>query len=530
MMIAWWIAQIALLGALLALAAWGAESALRAAGKPTRWAWMGALVATLALAALAPMRAVTETVSSTPLLVTSVSVTGAAAAAPTGVLVALAEVWNGVTTLASRTVRDGWSIWHASVPASTERMLLMAWIVASVALLALFITVHLRFQRRRAQWPLGTVHGTTVRIADDTGPAVIGVTSAEIVVPRWLLTRDAREQQLVLAHELEHVQNHDPLLLVLAQAAVVLLPWHPAVWWMASRLRLAVELDCDRRVLQRGASARDYGTLLIDLTDHRTGFGAALPAFSCTPSHLERRLLAMTPKPLRYPLVRALSTGALASLALLAACEAKLPTDAEVSGMTAASATRAVGKVTMMDTTKMTYSVNGVGVSSSAANAIAPESIANINVTKTAAGTGEVRIVTRNASTGTVLEAAGFVRTPLAAVAPLQRMKVEVARGSAPEGASETMSVTTRTLTGTTAQRSFAGATRDSTGRVVEGNTFAGLMVLDGVITDAELINRISPDRIVSVNVIKGPAATAKYSDPRATNGVIEITTKKAKP
>jgi len=488
-MITWWIAQIALLGALLALGAYGAQSALHAAGRPTRWAWVGALMGTLALAAVAPMRAVPDAVVNTSMLVTSVTATSLTAAAPTGVLVTLVNAWNGVTMLAGRTVRDGWSLWHASVPAGTERVLLIVWIVASVALLAVFVAVHLRFQRRRAQWPLGMVHGTTVRIADDTGPAVIGVTNAEIVVPRWLLSRDDREQQLVLAHEREHLRLHDPLLLVLAQAAIVLLPWHPAVWWMASRLRLAVELDCDRRVLQRGASARDYGTLLIDLTDHRAGFGAALPAFSCTPSHLERRLIAMTPKPLRYPLVRALTTGAFASLALLAACEAKLPTADEMDRMTATTATQAAGRVGLVDTANMRYFVDDKPTTAARAEAIAPDSIANINVNKTSDGTGEVRIVMRRAGDAPSRLMRGFAVDTTIVI----------------NGATTTVLAKPRT-------------------------PFSGLMIVDGVITDPAIATGVSPDQIVSVNVIKGPAATAKYSDPRATNGVIEITTKKAKP
>jgi len=486
-MITWWIAQIAVLGVLLALAAYGAESALRAAGRPTRWAWVGALLGTLALAALAPMRAETGGGVDTPLLVTSVNAVGLAATAQGGVLVTLVSAWNGVTTLAARTVRDGWSFWHESVPAGTERVLLIAWIVASVALLAVFVAVHLRFQRRRAQWPLGMVHGTTVRIADDTGPAVIGVTRAEIVVPRWLLSRDAREQQLVLAHEREHLRVHDPLLLVLGQAAIVLLPWHPAVWWMAARLRLAVELDCDRRVLQRGASARDYGMLLIDLTDHRTRFGAALPAFSCAPSHLERRLLAMTPKPLRYPLVRALTTGAFASLALLAACEAKLPTADEMDRMTAATATQAAGRVAIVNTSNMFYFVDDKPTTAKLAEAIAPDSIASVNVMKRSDGTGEVRLVTRKA-------------------------------GDAPSGERRKIELDSSIVI-----NGPASATKPRT-------AFSGLMIVDGVITEPAFANSLAPDQIVTVDVIKGASATAQYSDPRAANGVIRITTRKAKP
>ncbi len=494
-MIAWTIAQIALLGGLLALAAYGAESALRAATRPTRWAWVGALVMLVVLAALAPMRGMAERVTNAPLLLPAATTATNIIVAPTGLLATLGNSWQEFTAAATRTAQQGWSVWHATVPVGTDRVLLTAWLIASVALLVAFAAVHLRFQRRRAQWPVGTVHGTTVRIASDVGPAVIGVTKAEIVVPQWLLTRDAREQELVLAHEREHVRLHDPLLLAIAQATIVLLPWHPAVWWMASRLRLAVELDCDRRVLQRGASARDYGTLLIDLTDHRTGFGAALPAFSCTPSHLERRLIAMTPKPLRYPLVRALSTGALASLALLAACEAKLPTSDEVNNMSAASATAAVGRVALMDTTEMKFYVDGARVSKDSANRIPAERIMTVNAIRSDEAANEVRITT---IVGANTVKPGDVSSP--------------------------------NISGDRARAMFRNTTRDSSGRVIENNGFVGLMVIDGVITPAANVNTLSPDRIESINVIKGPAATAKYTDPRAANGVIEITTKQAKP
>ena len=55
-------------------------------------------------------------------------------------------------------------------------------------------------------------------------------------------------------------------------------------------------------------------------------------------------------------------------------------------------------------------------------------------------------------------------------------------------------------------------------------------MIVDGVITEPTIVNSISPDQIVSIDIVKGAAATAQYSDPRAANGVIRITTKKAKP
>ena len=495
-MIAWWMAQLALLGTLLAIAAHGAEAALVVSRKPTRWAWIAALVMTVVLGALAPTRLATASVADRAWQATASGTTIKSIPESATALSLVRNAWHNASETLATLMQRSWSAWHDAVPSAIGSWLLIAWAVASVALLALFVGVHLRYRRRRAHWPLGSVHGTTVRIATDTGPAVIGVTNAEIVLPQWLLARGTREQELVLAHELEHVRAHDPILLVIAQVAVVLLPWHPAVWWMASRLRLAIELDCDRRVLRRGASTRDYGTLLIDLTDHRTGFGVGLPAFSCRPSHLERRLIAMTPKRLRYPLIRVFATGAMASLAVLAACEAKLPTSDEMDRMTASSAAAAAGRVAMIDTAKVFYYVNGVKVNKADADKLAAELIASVNVTqKGAQSGGEVRIVTRAAAAhdSSLLPTRVYYRRSDATV-PVDSLESALKR---------------------------AGELKPRTG-------FTGLMIVDGVITDPAAANRIAPDQIASVNVIKGAAATAQFSDPRAANGVIQITTKHA--
>jgi TonB-dependent SusC/RagA subfamily outer membrane receptor len=52
------------------------------------------------------------------------------------------------------------------------------------------------------------------------------------------------------------------------------------------------------------------------------------------------------------------------------------------------------------------------------------------------------------------------------------------------------------------------------------------LIVIDGVITSDLDMNKINPNNIASMNVLKGEKATAKYAE-KGANGVIEITTKK---
>lgn len=534
-MIAWWIAQLVLLGGLLALAAYGAESALKVARRQTRWVWLAAMGLTIALGVIAPTRLATTSSAARTWQVTPLPSAATPVTETAGLLTRLSTAWSDATTLLGSQVQRAWSGWHAVMPEGIERTLLIAWAIASLGLLIAFVAVHVRYQRRRAQWPLGDVLGTTVRIAGDTGPAVIGVTSAEIVLPQWLLGRDANEQRLVLEHEMEHVRQHDPVLLALAQGAVILLPWNPAIWWMASRLRLAIELDCDRRVLQRGASARAYGSLLIDLTDHRAGFGAALPAFSCSPSHLERRLVAMTPKRLKYPLVRALSTGAFASLALLAACEAKLPTAEEMDNMTASTATQAAGRVTLVDTAKAFYVIDDRPATKAEAEALPAESIASINVLKKGPlGDGEVHIVTRSASAAAQAKDSGETRIRYRMTEPA-RVTFRTP-GDTFTVVADTLSFERRAPAGLrTELRRADGLRVESTPPGTPANQpartpFTGLLMIDGVARESNMMNTLSPDRIESVNVIKGAAATAKYTDPRAANGVIEIITKKAKP
>jgi hypothetical protein len=52
------------------------------------------------------------------------------------------------------------------------------------------------------------------------------------------------------------------------------------------------------------------------------------------------------------------------------------------------------------------------------------------------------------------------------------------------------------------------------------------LIVIDGVITSDINLKDINPNNILSINVLKGEKATAKYAE-KGANGVIEITTKK---
>jgi len=211
------------------------------------------------------------------------------------------------------------------VPASLDRYVAAVWFGLSALLLVLLGVVHARVYRLRRHWPVVDLYGLRVRLAPDGGPVVVGLSRSEIVVPRWLLWYRPEEQRLVLTHESEHVRARDPLLLAVGCAVVALLPWQPVAWWMLSRLRLAVELDCDARVLGQGVAPRTYGGLLVDLAGRCSGLPACVPALAARASHLQQRLLAMKPLRLRFPRARGSALTAFACMALLVACAAKAP-------------------------------------------------------------------------------------------------------------------------------------------------------------------------------------------------------------
>jgi beta-lactamase regulating signal transducer with metallopeptidase domain len=312
-----------IVGALLSGAAQLAERALRLSGRPARLVWAGALAATLAVPVWAVARA-TGVVTHGPVAATVSASAGSATDAPSRALPSLRL---------------------PAVPRGLDLPLVAIWLAVSGGLAGVTAVGLARIARERRRWPSERVHGHAVRISDRFGPAVVGLLRAEIVLPRWTLALQPADQQLVLAHEVEHRRAYDPALLTLGAAAVALTPLNPCVWWQARRLRAAVELDCDRRVLRRGAEPISYGRLLLSIGS-RTGPGRTLalpvPALRETMgSILERRLRMITYERTRGWQGRASLAVAAAGALVALACETPTPTitDSKAAPLHAAMAT-----------------------------------------------------------------------------------------------------------------------------------------------------------------------------------------------
>jgi TonB family protein len=296
-----WVAYCLAVGALLSAAALATEAALRAFHRPARWVWAAALTLSIAIPAAARWGPRAE--PSAPVIVASVP--SATASTPGAPAAPVATVGPRIDL-------------HA-----LDQPLLAGWAGLSIGVALAWLAAWGMLQWRRRTWRERKVDGVRVLVSDETGPAVVGWLHGRIVLPEWVVRdADPSVRRMILQHETEHLVAGDPRMLAFALAAVALVPWSPAAWWQLRRLRLAMEVDCDARVLARRADVRAYGELLLEVG--RRGAGTRLPvaAMSEPGSFLERRIRMMTqrshPRRFRTSLGwAALSAAAVAMVQLL---------------------------------------------------------------------------------------------------------------------------------------------------------------------------------------------------------------------
>jgi beta-lactamase regulating signal transducer with metallopeptidase domain len=166
-------------------------------------------------------------------------------------------------------------------------------------------------------------------------PLAFGTRRPSIVIPdiadQW--TQDRR--RAVLLHELAHVARRDCLTQSVAFGACALYWFHPALWWVAGRLRVERELACDDRVIAAGAPARDYAGHLLEIAYSLGGHGApALAVTMARPRQLEGRMLAALDdrRDRTRPAIRFGAAIAVAAVAILLPLAAAAPTLVAASG------------------------------------------------------------------------------------------------------------------------------------------------------------------------------------------------------
>lgn len=318
-MIALWLAYTVLLGALAALVGLGLERTAALWRLPRRGIWAAAIAVSLV----------------TPLgirLLPAAPAVASAVPAGQGVSVGAVTALTAEPPVAERFVERVAALAGTAARrlAPLDRPLLLAWGAASLLIVLALGRSALELRARRRRWERRTVDGIEVLVAPDLGPAALAGSRPGIVLPPWALDMDAPLRRLVLRHEMEHRAAGDPWLLLGGVAALALAPWNVALWWQVGRLRLAVEVDCDARVLRAHGSApadvERYGLLLLALGQRGGGLlRLAVPALSEPVSTLERRIAAMTDRTPRNRWLRALALAGTAAAVTAVACVTPSP-------------------------------------------------------------------------------------------------------------------------------------------------------------------------------------------------------------
>lgn len=462
-MTASWVVWSCVVSSGLGLSALFAESALRERGWPTRWPWAVALSASVVL----PLHALWWPDRLAP--VGSEGLVGWTLVDPTWL--------TGLATLGS-TPSPG-------AEGDLAAVLTTVWMVATVLTVGLLVGGLMTLRSRSQTWHRARVQGEHVLLSPDFGPALVGVVHPEIVLPRWALALPEEDQRLACLHEAEHRDARDTWLLMGAALCAAAMPWNPTLWWQLRRLRAAVEVDCDTRVLARGASRRAYGSLLLELGTARGRIPLPMLALARSESLLERRLKMIVRNVGERRPLRSLAAVCLSGALFVLACDTPAPTtvDGEPAGTV-----EAAGIIEAVEVPGGTSAGSGAVGSAGPFSADGPlGGDLSMKLYR-----GELRLLVDGEEQDAMPEG----------LDPTSIERVEVQKDG--EGAPSTIQIFTRPVDA------------------------EPLVLVDGVRLEGDL-SALSPEDIERVEVLKGEAALDAYGE-EGRAGVIRVTLKKMEP
>ena len=294
-MIAAWMLWSTGVGLLLLIAALAAEGLVD--GR-RRWVWAAACLGTVALTAVR----VFTSGGPGPAEIPGEPVVAQAPAAVGTNPASGPDVATGMVTGSPSPVVLPVTIPRGSVLHTLDGILLTAWLALSAGLALWALIGAGRLHYRRRSWEPGMLLGEPVLWSHDMGPAIVGLFRPRVVLPSWVGDVEPAGQRLILAHEEEHRRGGDGILRFAMASLLVAFPWNPSLWLHYRRMCVAMELDCDRRVMRSFPHRRWlYGDLLVRF-GVRGGMrlGLGLTTFAERRSFLEKRigkLLSHAPEP-----------------------------------------------------------------------------------------------------------------------------------------------------------------------------------------------------------------------------------------
>jgi bla regulator protein blaR1 len=301
MTLAWMLYALAI-GAAISVIAAAADRVARLWERPGRFIWAAAVIVSLVgpaiVAAAVLLAPVGAQILRLPPIVVTPGLAPVARLAPTA--------------------------WPAMLPVA-DRIAVGVWLGASFVMLLLVVRAAVHLHRARRRWRETHLDGQPVLVSDTIGPATIGVRDARVVMPAWLLDMEPALRELAVLHECEHARAGDGRLVLLRVAALILAPWNLALWYQARRLRLAIEIDCDARVLRQRPDVRRYAALLLTVSHRRGQLSMLVAALTERPTTLQRRIVAMSAARPKLRLAQLLVLVLVSAGVVVIACETPTP-------------------------------------------------------------------------------------------------------------------------------------------------------------------------------------------------------------
>src|SRR5450432_3265827 len=115
-------------------------------------------------------------------------------------------------------------------------------------------------------------------------PTAIGFIKPVVALPTWAMRElSTTELNAILLHELAHLRRWDDWTNLAQKLLRAVFFFHPAVWWIESKLSLEREMACDDAVLAATANPRAYAECLVTVAEKslmRRGLAMAQAAVS----------------------------------------------------------------------------------------------------------------------------------------------------------------------------------------------------------------------------------------------------------
>ena len=296
------VTALVLQPALVVGVAAGVAVALRRAPAAARHAvWTGGIIAALALPAARWVVPAVSLFSSEP--------------APRAPIAPSVESMPPNEPLRSVVIREwlvGREVSLANKSTNAAELLLGAWLIVAIALLALKGVAHVRAARvaQRGVSPpkpiadlfdelkrdIAPRSAVRVLVSDEVAaPALVGPIRPAVLLPVASAEWNHDTLRAVLVHELAHVARRDGVINIFADVVRGVYWCNPMTRWACARLQRESERACDDYVLRDGMTAEDYSRLL--LTQARAArAGRGLPSAATAmarAAELESRLLAL---------------------------------------------------------------------------------------------------------------------------------------------------------------------------------------------------------------------------------------------